>query len=139
MRDEFKDVKVGDKLVASYSTDWANPHLTIITVTKVYKLYFVASFANGNIIEYNFHGDIRGGSRDTWSTARRQTLIQWTQEIHDKVREVHGRKVIAKKFTKYVNELKLEELPLSTLLELSAAVESVELKPLVTENDTKVG
>lgn len=136
MHDEFKDIKIGDKLIASYSTDWANPHLTLITVTKIYKLYFVATFTNGNTQEYNFRGDVRGGSKDTWSVTRRQSLVRWSQKIVDEVRAVHQRKQIAKEFTKRVGELKLETLSESTLLDLVVAIKTVELKTLVTENDS---
>lgn len=135
MHDEFKDIKIGDKLIASYSTDWANPHLTLVTVTKVYKLYFVAAFTNGNTQEYNFRGDVRGGSKDTWSVTRRQSLVRWSQKIIDEVREVHQRKQVAKAFTKYINDLKLNELEFSTLNDLFNAVKLVALKPLVVQNN----
>jgi hypothetical protein len=135
MSDKFKDVRVGDKLIASYSTDWSNPHLTLVTVTKVYKLYFVAAFTNGNTQEYNFRGDVRGGSKDTWGVTRRQTLVQWSQKIVDDVREVHQRKQVAKAFTKYINDLKLNELGFSTLNDLFDAVRLVALKPLVAQDD----
>ena len=125
MQDKFRDVQVGDKLVASYSTDWSNPHLTLVTVTKIYKLYFVAAFTNGNTQEYNFRGDVRGGSKDAWSVTRRQSLIRWSQKIVDDVRAVHQRKQIAKNFTKCINELKLEELSESTLLDLIVAIVSI--------------
>lgn len=132
--DKFTNVKVGDKIIASYSTDWENPHMTIVTVTKVYKLYFVVAFKNGNTTEYNFRGDVRGGSKDVWAVTRRQSLTEYSGEIQIKVHEVIQRKRIAIAFKKCIDELKLSELSEDTLINLLQAVNKVELRPVATES-----